>query len=1277
MKLFVSSTFRDLRPERDATIATLQRSKFLAIGMEYFASEPDSPRAVALRNLADSDVMILLIGFRAGSMIPSDTITYTGAEFEQARHRGIPIFVFIKTRAGNWENDETDGSLRAALFELKASATGHLRTPAYFETAADLEREALTALIQWTERGRPGARKTFTTGTEYFSPSPVPRPLIDFAESLHGRTNEMQILRDFVATSAKTVALVPGRGGIGKTKLLKHWCETVTGFEVVWLNDAAIWHPESDKEIPVGPVVLVADDAHHIEELEKLLVLVRARRETFPTKLVLTTRPSGIDQINAKLTPRFEQDEILRITPLEQLSAKEVRELAEEVLGPRFQRFVPSLAALSYDTPLVTIVGGRLIARGELSPDLLGNAEEFRHAVLDRYVTEYQQALPDASFPWIALLQLLAAVQPVSPNDANFKEAAAAFLARRPDEIVSAVDTLKSHGLVQWRGSLARIVPDVLADYILERRCVTNTGASTGYAHAVFERFRDHYLSNLLRNLSELDWRMAQQAPAADLMQEIWNTFTTEFTNGQAYTRLKLCEALTEAAAFQPRQTRALIRIALDDPARPFEVAPFRFGRWDQDDDVIASLPALMEGVAYHSEHTAEMMQLLLDLANRRKKGSDHALRIIKEFAKYGRYKNLGWNDYMAEIAKSLVADVRNLQVEQTPLRLIAPLLAHAGEFTESDGLTITLGSFTLNYDVIRPIREKAIEVLFTVFDAGEVRGVIAALKVLSKVLHGSLRPVAGGWSDEERVWQEQERLTVLDMVDRRLAGTLPIAVRRQVLHLLHSIGSYPPSDAVEGRIKEVLARYPVQDELEIFDAFCTPYWDRDRGEDFHRAMEKSTDRARRAGQRLRELHPKNDDAIAALSNMAQAASDYGIDVSESADLFASEICADAEFADALTRHTLDTSESLVLLSGALRRLRENHTLYGEFMRQGADHPDARVGRSAANALVAGVRSAPDAADIPLRERFLRHTDLWVQRQAFLAIHALLNQPAFVNVALELLLHADVGEEDQIGDALCECFSARNFDPSMLSPEQVDAVLEKLIPIPELRGHYTQRVLSWVGEHRPLSVVRFFLSRLSLDATIERRQSGASYKPVPYSNLEAYLRGIAKTPEYPFILEQLRGNVLSDTLSHHWSKQLFCAVATFDTATFSCMDEWLHSGDVEKIKESIGLLCEIGPQLALQHPAFVAHVLECCQSVSTDLVDRAIGSFITNALYQGIEGSTIGQPPEKAVSIREGSDELLTRFPDGPMHALFTKMRKSAENRINSNFREDQDFLAQ
>ena len=45
----------------------------------------------------------------------------------------------------------------------------------------------------------------------------------------------------------------------------------------------------------------------------------------------------------------------------------------------------------------MTVVGGRLIARGEISPALLANEEDFRHQVFDRFSAEYEQLLPRRS----------------------------------------------------------------------------------------------------------------------------------------------------------------------------------------------------------------------------------------------------------------------------------------------------------------------------------------------------------------------------------------------------------------------------------------------------------------------------------------------------------------------------------------------------------------------------------------------------------------------------------------------------------------------------------------------------------------------------------------------------------------------------------------------------------------------------------------------------------------------------------------------------------------
>jgi hypothetical protein len=43
MRIFVSSTFKDLRPERGSAQEALRRSELVPWGMELFVSEPSKP----------------------------------------------------------------------------------------------------------------------------------------------------------------------------------------------------------------------------------------------------------------------------------------------------------------------------------------------------------------------------------------------------------------------------------------------------------------------------------------------------------------------------------------------------------------------------------------------------------------------------------------------------------------------------------------------------------------------------------------------------------------------------------------------------------------------------------------------------------------------------------------------------------------------------------------------------------------------------------------------------------------------------------------------------------------------------------------------------------------------------------------------------------------------------------------------------------------------------------------------------------------------------------
>jgi len=575
MRIFISSTFRDLQPERQAAIDSLRRSDVVPWGMELFVSESSTPLEVALRELRLSDAVVLIIGFKAGSLIPeSADLTYTAAEFRTARELGRPTWVFIRTEAGTWRNAETAEPLKTALDEFKRAVLDAHLTPAYFDSPNRLQVELLLALQRWDSEGRPGARLTFTTVEEFFAPyRSTERRLFDFDQTLQGRSDEIQALNTFHANPELIVGVLPGRGGTGKSKLLHDWAGSLENVRVLYVREDAAWHPEAAKEIPSGSVVIVADDAHRVDFLDKLLVLVRNLRQRQNLKLVLSLRPSGISQIDAALASRFEPSQIHRFAQLERMRYQSVIALAEESLGLEHLQYAPALAAVSADTPLVTVVGGRLIARGDIPPALLANEEDFRHQVFDRFSAEYERLLPAGTVDWRKLLNLIAAVGPLMPKAENFLNPTGEILRLRSDEILQALDCLERHGLLLRGGRLVRIVPDLLSDFLLEGACLTRAGESTGFADLVFRRYKPAYLSNTLRNLGELDWRITQrnQAPVVGLLDQIWTEISAAFERADAGGRVQILEALREAALFQPAHVMRLIRRAIESPAVPVE----------------------------------------------------------------------------------------------------------------------------------------------------------------------------------------------------------------------------------------------------------------------------------------------------------------------------------------------------------------------------------------------------------------------------------------------------------------------------------------------------------------------------------------------------------------------------------------------------------------------------------------------------------------------------------------------------------------------------------
>lgn len=837
MNLFLSSTFADLRDERKAVLDLTAPGHFMH-GMELFPADPDSALKVALRNLHACDAMLLIIGFKAGSVIPGRRgLTYTRAEFEFAQRWDIPLFAFVRTEDGRWRNDETESERHDTLDRFKADVETAVK-PDYFGNRDELQRQVVEALTGWEARGRPGARKLFAEHQEHFKKPLVERPLFDYDQVLRGRTEQIRELNQFLASVQNRVAVLLGRGGIGKSKLLHDWTQSQRDWQVLFLKERATWHSEAAKEIPEGKVLIVVDDAHQAENLEKSALVIRELTGKHTVKLLLSLRPSGAPLAESVLSRCFDPQKITNIPELQQLAEKEVRELAEEVLGPDNRRYVDYLTAISKDAPLVTVVGGRLIATRSIDPHLLTGTEEFRRAVFGKFLQEIEFAFPTRSIDFRSILHLVSAVGPISWRSEPILSVASAFLQIRSDEFLYGIDTLERQGIIVRRGYTQRVAPDVLSDYLLEERCLNKVGESTGYAEHVYHSFRDTALTNVLRNLAELDWRITRQTPSASLLDQIWQAITEEFKSSGATGRMTLLQHIKPASAYQPRPVMQLLRIAMDAaaPVRD-EDGVYSMGH----EDVLRQIPHLLGSIAYHPEFTEEAVQRLWQLAVADKRPTNqfpkHAIRVLVDLASYGRFKPVSFNVRMGEILDRLVDEPGAFAGEATPLDIVNALLKRDGEFTETVGLTFHIGGFELAYDVVKPVRECALAIVDKCLYSENGRKATRAVKAVADVIHGWIPAFGRPVSDAERKWQQEERLAALSLLKRRLSIT-PIAMPlvREIYRTMDEFLRWAHEGAVTHAVKEICDSIRLEGELFEFHMLCTaPH-------DYHRDNEDWAD---------------------------------------------------------------------------------------------------------------------------------------------------------------------------------------------------------------------------------------------------------------------------------------------------------------------------------------------------------------------------------------------------------------------------------------------------
>lgn len=94
-KVFISSTFEDMIPYRDAASDAITSLEHLPIGMEHFVSSPERSLDVCLADVRRCNLYVLLVGMRYGSIDADSGKSFTELEYEEAIRNNIPVLAFV------------------------------------------------------------------------------------------------------------------------------------------------------------------------------------------------------------------------------------------------------------------------------------------------------------------------------------------------------------------------------------------------------------------------------------------------------------------------------------------------------------------------------------------------------------------------------------------------------------------------------------------------------------------------------------------------------------------------------------------------------------------------------------------------------------------------------------------------------------------------------------------------------------------------------------------------------------------------------------------------------------------------------------------------------------------------------------------------------------------------------------------------------------------------------------------------------------------------------
>lgn len=156
--VFVCGTYADISAERGTVLVAIQKLQLRHNSMEFFGARPEKPIDTCLEEVAQSDILVVIVGDKYGTIVPGMTISFSEAEYQEARRLDKPCLVYVKKQGVAPPSDQDLKPEKAQLLEKWKSSLRAGQTVWEFPDGNDLAIQVAVDLSRWlNSRGDGGS----------------------------------------------------------------------------------------------------------------------------------------------------------------------------------------------------------------------------------------------------------------------------------------------------------------------------------------------------------------------------------------------------------------------------------------------------------------------------------------------------------------------------------------------------------------------------------------------------------------------------------------------------------------------------------------------------------------------------------------------------------------------------------------------------------------------------------------------------------------------------------------------------------------------------------------------------------------------------------------------------------------------------------------------------------------------------------------------------------------------------------------------------------------